>query len=134
MPNQDAIRFFMAEIMPVIAKEVTGVRLLVVGRNPGAALTELAATRQDIVVTGRVDDVRPFIEQARCYIVPIRIGGGTRLKIFEAMAMGRPVVSTTIGAEGLPVADGTDLVLADTPDRVADRFSELCAQTADFRR
>ena len=168
MPNQDAIRFFMAEIMPLIAKEVTGVRLLVVGRNPGAALTELAATRQDVVVTGRVDDVRPFIEQARCYIVPIRIGGGTRLKIFEAMAMGRPVVSTTIGAEGLPVADGTDLVLADTPetfaaavvrilkdddlagrlgaqaaatvrdrfgwDRVADRFSELCAQAADFRR
>lgn len=168
MPNQDAIRFFMADIMPLIAKQVTGVRLLVVGRNPSGALKEFAAARQDIVVTGRVEDVRPFIEEARCYIVPIRIGGGTRLKIFEAMAMAKPVVSTTIGAEGLPIADGTDLVVADTPesfaaavvrilkddawaarlgaqaastvrerfgwDRVADRFSQLCAEAADLHR
>lgn len=119
MPNQDAIRFFMDEIMPAIAAEVTGVRLLVVGRNPSAALRAYASGRTDLIVTGRVDDVRPFIEKARCYIVPIRIGGGTRLKIFEAMAMAKPVVSTTIGAEGLPVRDGEDLVLADDPKSFA---------------
>lgn len=115
MPNQDAIRFFLDEIMPLIAKEVPGVRLLVVGRSPNAALKALAASRPDVIVTGRVDDVRPFIGEARCYVVPIRIGGGTRLKIFEAMAMGKPVVSTTIGAEGLPIVDGQDLIVADTP-------------------
>jgi glycosyltransferase involved in cell wall biosynthesis len=67
-----------------------------------------------------VPDVRPYIERAAAFIVPIRIGGGTRLKIFEAMAMERPVVSTTIGAEGLPVRNGIDAMIADSPDSFAD--------------
>jgi glycosyltransferase involved in cell wall biosynthesis len=91
----------------------------VVGRNPSTALRTLVRGRSDVTITGRVDDVRPYIDEAACFIVPIRIGGGTRLKIYEAMAMEKPVVSTTIGAEGLPVTDGIDILLADDPKNFA---------------
>src|SRR5262249_30999218 len=79
----------------------------------------LAQTNPHINVTGRVDDVRPYINRTAAYIVPIRVGGGTRLKIFEAMAMAKPVISTTIGAEGLAVRDGKEVLLADEPEAFA---------------
>jgi sugar transferase (PEP-CTERM/EpsH1 system associated) len=120
LPNEDAIRFFVAEIMPRIRERVPQVTLTVVGRNPFPSLLELSERDPSVVVTGRVDDVRPYIERAAAYVVPIRIGGGTRLKIYEAMAMEKPVVSTTVGAEGLPVRDRVELLLADDPQSFAD--------------
>ncbi|MGB8510328.1 MAG: glycosyltransferase, partial [Pyrinomonadaceae bacterium] len=125
LPNEDAIRFFVAEIMPRIRHSVPGVTLTVVGRNPYPGLVELSRRDPSIVVTGRVEDVRPDMERAAAYVVPIRIGGGTRLKIYEAMAMEKAVVSTTIGAEGLPVRDGVELMLADTPEDFAARVVTL---------
>jgi polysaccharide biosynthesis protein PslH len=119
LPNEDAIRFFTSEIMPLIRQSVPGATLTVVGRNPSSSLVELSKRDASIEVTGRVEDVRPFIERAACYIVPIRIGGGTRLKIYEAMAMEKPIVSTAVGAEGLPVRDGQEILLADTPEEFA---------------
>ncbi|MDT5159247.1 MAG: polysaccharide biosynthesis protein PslH [Acidobacteriota bacterium] len=120
LPNEDAIQFFTREIMPLIRERRPEVKLTVVGRKPYASLLELSKRDPSIIVTGRVEDVRPFMERAAAYIVPIRIGGGTRLKIYEAMAMEKPVVSTTVGAEGLPVRDGQDLLIADTPRAFAD--------------
>jgi len=114
LPNEDAMQYFIREIMPLVSKEIPEITLTVVGRNPYASLVELSKTDRSIVVTGRVDDVRPYIEKAAAYVVPIRIGGGTRLKIYEAMSMGKPVVSTTVGAEGLPVTNNEELVLADS--------------------
>src|SRR5687768_6096575 len=96
LPNEDAIRYFVREIMPLIKKKVPDVTLTVVGRNPPAALVDLSKEDPSLIITGRVDDVRPYMQNAAVYIVPLRIGGGTRLKIFEAMAMEKPVVSTTI--------------------------------------
>lgn len=125
MPNEDAIRWFTQEILPRIRSRVPSVSLTVVGRNPPAAVRALAETDAAITVTGSVPDVRPYIERAAIFVVPIRIGGGTRLKIFEAMAMERPVVSTTVGAEGLPVRDGVDIVLADEPETFADAVAAL---------
>ncbi len=119
LPNEDAIQYFTREIMPIVKESVPDVTLTVVGRKPYASLLELSKRDSSIIVTGRVDDVRPFMEKAAAYIVPIRVGGGTRLKIYEAMAMERPIVSTTIGAEGLPVRDGSHLLLADTPQAFA---------------
>lgn len=119
MPNDDAIRYFLDEIWPSIQRQVPDVTLTVVGRNPGPGLIERAARQSGVTVTGRVDDVRPFMERAACFIVPIRIGGGTRLKIYEAMAMEKPVVSTTIGAEGLPLRPGIDVLLEDQPEAFA---------------
>jgi len=84
-------------------------------------------------VTGRVDDVRPHIARGAVYIVPLRIGGGTRLKIFEAMSMGKAVVSTTIGAEGLPVTSGRDIDIADEPSRFAHAVVHLMRDTESRR-
>ncbi|HYN84180.1 MAG TPA: glycosyltransferase, partial [Pyrinomonadaceae bacterium] len=119
LPNEDAINFFTERVMPLVKREVPGVTLTVVGRNPSAALVELSKRDPSVRVTGRVEDVRPYMERAAAYVVPIRVGGGTRLKIYEAMAMEKPVVSTTVGAEGLPVADGAEILLADAPEDFA---------------
>jgi len=119
MPNEDAIHYFAEQILPRIAREIPDVTLSVVGRNPSPSLKALAAANAHIKVTGRVPDIRPYVDRAAAYVVPIRIGGGTRLKIYEAMAMDKPVISTRIGAEGLPVRDGEELLLADDPEGFA---------------
>jgi glycosyltransferase involved in cell wall biosynthesis len=118
-PNQDAILYFAEAILPKIQKELGDASLWVVGRKPSERLKELARKLPGIHVTGAVDDIRPYIARSAVYVVPIRIGGGTRIKIYEAMAMGKPVVSTTVGAEGLPVENGRDLFLEDDPERFA---------------
>ncbi|HYP02079.1 MAG TPA: glycosyltransferase, partial [Pyrinomonadaceae bacterium] len=123
--NEDAIRYFTEEIMPRIRAAVPDATLTVVGRNPYPSLLELSKRDPSIIVTGRVEDVRPFMERAPVYIVPLRVGGGTRLKIYEAMAMEKAIVSTRVGAEGLPVTDGEELVLADTPEDFASAVVRL---------
>ncbi|MFN2531066.1 MAG: glycosyltransferase [Pyrinomonadaceae bacterium] len=130
LPNSDAITFFVEDILPLIRKVVPDVTLTVVGRNPSSSLQGLARQNTSITVTGRVEDVRPFIKAAAVYIVPIRIGGGTRLKIYEAMAMGRPVVSTFVGAEGLPLQANSEILLADDPDDFASAVIGLLQDPA----
>jgi len=114
LPNEDAVTYFCREILPRVRADEPDATLTIVGRAPTPAVKRLAADH-GVTVTGRVDDVRPYMRDAAVYIVPLRIGGGTRLKIFEAMAMGKAVVSTTVGAEGLPVNNGEHLVIADEP-------------------
>jgi glycosyltransferase involved in cell wall biosynthesis len=120
LPNDDAMKFFIRDVLPLIKRSIPDIKLTVVGRKPYAQLLEMSKRDPSIVVTGRVDDVRPYIDQASAYVVPIRIGGGTRLKIYEAMAMEKPVVSTTVGAEGLPLMDRSEILLADTPEDLAE--------------
>jgi sugar transferase (PEP-CTERM/EpsH1 system associated) len=120
LPNEDAMQYFIKEILPRIRQSLPDVTLTVVGREPYSSLIDQARHDPAIVVTGRVDDVRPYIERATAYIVPIRIGGGTRLKIYEAMAMEKPIVSTSVGAEGLPLRNGVELLIADTAEAFAD--------------
>ncbi|MDT7540271.1 MAG: polysaccharide biosynthesis protein PslH [Acidobacteriota bacterium] len=119
LPNEDAMQFFIKDVLPRIKQSVPDVTLTVVGRDPFPSLIEQSRRDASIIVTGRVEDVRPYMERASAYVVPIRVGGGTRLKIYEAMAMELPIVSTTIGAEGLPVSDGSELLIADTPEEFA---------------
>ncbi|HEU4769881.1 MAG TPA: glycosyltransferase [Pyrinomonadaceae bacterium] len=125
LPNEDAIRYFTEQIMPRIKQEVSDVTLTVVGRDPYPGLVELSKRDSSVIVTGRVEDVRPYMEEAAVYIVPLRIGGGTRLKIYEGMAMEKAIVSTSIGAEGLPVTNGEEILLADTPESFADSVVRL---------
>ena len=125
LPNEDAIRYYTEQILPIVRRSIPNATLTVVGRNPYPSLLELSRQDPAIVVTGRVEDVRPYMERAAAYVVPLRIGGGTRLKIFEAMAMEKPIVSTTIGAEGLPVTDGKELRIADTPETFAASVVDL---------
>jgi glycosyltransferase involved in cell wall biosynthesis len=128
MPNDDGIRWFAREIFSRIQERVIGARLTVVGRSPSPGMRELAARNPAIEVTGTVADVRPYLERAGVSIVPLRIGGGTRLKIYEMMAMGVPVVSTAIGAEGLPIRHGEHLLIADSAD---EQVSAICALLSD---
>ncbi|HZT75637.1 MAG TPA: glycosyltransferase [Vicinamibacterales bacterium] len=124
LPNEDAMQFFAREILPLVRGELPDVRLTIVGRAPTPAVKKLADDAA-IEVTGRVDDVRPYMDAAAVYVVPLRIGGGTRLKIFEAMAMGKAVVSTTVGAEGLPVTPDVHARIADGPRAFADAVVDL---------
>lgn len=125
MPNEDGIRWFVDQVLPKVRLEVPSAKLFVVGRSPSEAIRDLGRRDIGVKVTGTVADVRPYVRSAALFVVPLRIGGGTRLKIFEAMAMGTPVVSTTIGAEGLPIIDGEHLVIADTPRALADEIIRL---------
>ena len=125
LPNEDAMQYFIRDVMPLIRAAIPDLTLTIVGRNPYPSLVQLSKSDKGIIVTGRVDDVRPYLERAAAYIVPIRIGGGTRLKIYEAMAMEKPVVSTTVGAEGLPIKNGQELLLADTPAAFAAAVVQL---------
>jgi len=114
LPNEDGMTWFVRDILPLIRRAEPEATLSIIGRSPTPAVRRLAEDR-GVEVTGSVDEVRPHIAAGSVYVVPLRIGGGTRLKIFEAMGMGKAVVSTTIGAEGLPVTNGSDIVLADEP-------------------
>jgi glycosyltransferase involved in cell wall biosynthesis len=118
-PNVDGVEYFCAEVWPAIKAEVPQARLRIVGRNPDRRVQKWASNSinndNSIEVTGRVPSVVEHLRQSAVIIVPLRIGGGTRLKIYEAMATGKAVVSTTIGAEGLDVHHGHDIMLADDP-------------------
>jgi glycosyltransferase involved in cell wall biosynthesis len=123
-PNEDAVLYFIDAILPRIRAEVPDISFTVVGRNPTGRLREVA-DRAGVVLTGTVDDVRPSIAEGAVYVVPLRAGGGTRLKIFEALAMGKAVVSTTVGAEGLALQSGRHFVAADDPGRFAQAVVSL---------
>jgi polysaccharide biosynthesis protein PslH len=125
LPNEDGIIFFARKIFPKIREAVPNVVLWVVGRSPSPAVQKLAEGDSGIRVTGAVDNIRPYMGRGSVYVVPLRVGSGTRLKIFEAMAMGKAIVSTTIGAEGLPVTHGKDVLLADEPEDFAAQVVQL---------
>ncbi|MCI0590548.1 MAG: glycosyltransferase family 4 protein [Gammaproteobacteria bacterium] len=118
-PNQDAARYFIREILPLLRQTRPDLECTFVGRSPPADIQGLAEV-PGVHITGTVDDVRPYVGRAAVYVVPLRIGGGSRLKILEALAMGRAVVSTTVGAEGLDVVHDKHLLLADDPRTFAD--------------
>ena len=133
IPNQEGVLFFIEQILPLVRKEIPGASLTVVGRNPSEKL-RAAAREGGVDVTGRVDDIRPHVRNATVYVVPLRVGSGTRLKIFEAMAMGKAMVSTTLGAEGLPVTDGENILIADSPEEFARAVVRLLCNPTERAR
>jgi glycosyltransferase involved in cell wall biosynthesis len=133
LPNVDAVEYFLSEIFPLIRKQLPGAAFTIAGRSPDARVIKAAHGIAGVRVTGKVDDMRPYLWGAKISIVPIRIGGGTRLKIYECMAAGVPVVSTTIGAEGLRCHDGEDIVIADDPRSFANACIRLLTDDAARR-
>ncbi len=121
--NIDAVDYFSREIWPSVRSAVPDALFRIVGRSPHHRVTRLASP--SVEVTGTVPSVVDHLKEAAVFVVPLRIGGGTRLKIFEAMAAEKAVVSTSIGAEGLDVADGRDILLADTAREFADSVIAL---------
>jgi len=123
-PNEDAVVYFIESILPAIRRDVPDASFAIVGRNPSARIVE-AARSGNALVSGTIDDVRPWMSEASLCVVPLRAGGGTRLKIFEALAMEKPVVSTTVGAEGLALTPGREFVAADDPEDFAHAVVSL---------
>jgi polysaccharide biosynthesis protein PslH len=114
-PNRDAVVYMCAEIWPVLAQQMPELSWTVVGASPPKELLDLAAQDRRVVVTGFVNDVRPYLSQAEVYLCPMRDGGGTRLKILDALAMGKAIVSTTMGCEGINVIPDKHVLIADSP-------------------
>lgn len=134
LPNIDGARWFTSEVLPLIRRELPECTVALAGRSPVPELLEMAARDPRLTATGTVPDVRPWLHGSSVSIVPLRIGGGTRLKIYESMAAGVPVVSTTVGAEGLDVADGETIRLADSPAAFAEACCRLLRDQAEARR
>jgi polysaccharide biosynthesis protein PslH len=133
-PNIDGIDWFQREVLPLILRRKPDCSIVIVGRKPPRAIKELSNRYPGIQVTGTVPDVRPWLWGSKVSIVPLRVGGGTRLKIFEAMAAGIPVVSTTIGAEGLGARDGDTIRIADSAEDFATACISLLDDTAERGR
>ena len=125
LPNIEAVHWFVREVLPLLRQRVPGIRFKIVGRNPSPSVRALATADSAIEVTGTVEDVQPHVHQCQVIVVPLLSGGGTRIKIFECMAMGVAVVSTTIGAEGLPLVPGEDVQIADSSESFAASVAEL---------
>ena len=130
--NIDAALYFVRHIWPLVRERRPELRLVIVGAQPPKQI--LALREQGIAVTGTVEDVRPFYHGALVSVVPLRVGGGTRLKVLEAMAAGTPVISTSLGAEGLAITSGEDVLIADTPQAMADGIVSLQAESALWRQ
>jgi len=124
-PNSDAMIYFLENVYPLIKKDIPQVSLCIVGNNPPEMIRDIAKENKSITITGLVDDTRPYIAESELFIVPLRIGGGTRLKILEAMAMGKTIVSTSIGCEGITISDGENIFIADSPAHFAKTVIEL---------
>jgi glycosyltransferase involved in cell wall biosynthesis len=134
MPNIDGISWFVREVLPLIRIRIPQCSVTIAGRRPGASIRALAATDPLIRVTGTVDDMRPYLWSAKVSIVPIRIGSGTRLKIYEAMAADTSVVSTTVGAEGLEVSSPQNIRIADAPEAFANACLQLLEDPTERAR
>ncbi|MCS7056013.1 MAG: glycosyltransferase [Thermoflexales bacterium] len=128
-PNVDAVLWFVRRAWPAVKQAHPDARLYIVGQKPSPRLDALRAD-PDIVLTGQVDDVRPYIAQADVYVAPLLAGGGTRFKLLEAMAMRRAIVSTSLGCEGFPVTSGRELIVADRPADFAGAVAELLRSPA----
>ena len=123
--NLDAVLFFLREIWPLVSAEEPSVRFMVIGQDPPHELREMGKRDPRIEVMGYVADVRPFVTQAAVYVVPLRVGGGTRLKVLDAMAMGKAIVSTSVGCEGIHASPGEHLLVVDNPAHFARTVIDL---------
>ena len=131
-PNVDGVLWFAEQVLPRLQETDLDPHFWIVGKNPHARLDALR-DRPGVTITGSVPEIQPYIAHAGVYVVPLLAGGGTRLKILEAMAMARPIVSTRLGADGFPVVDGEQLALADTAEEFSRRCAELLRDPAGAR-
>jgi polysaccharide biosynthesis protein PslH len=125
-PNADGIRWFLGEVFPLIRSKLSGVTLTIIGKNPPKDFLKLAEDKNNgIVVTGFVPELNPYFAESGLTVIPVRAGGGMRVRILEAFARAMPVVTTTVGLEGIQAQPGKDVLVADSPDDFADAVIRL---------
>lgn len=123
VPNYEGILYFLDEIFPLILEKIPKAKIYIVGMNPPKSVRDRAS--DNVIVTGFVEDVRPFVHKSSVYVVPLRMGSGTRLKVLEALSMKKPVVTTSIGCEGIEVVDGESVLIRDESQSFADAVVDL---------
>jgi glycosyltransferase involved in cell wall biosynthesis len=123
--NKDAVLWFLREIWPLLTRKVPNLKFFAVGQNPPPELLDIAASDPGVEAPGFVDDIRPWVARASVYVVPLRVGGGTRLKVVDAMAQGKAIVSTSVGCEGIRARSGEDLLIADDAQGFAEHVLAL---------
>jgi len=128
--NKDAVLYFIREIWPAILRDHPDAKFYAIGQDPPRELQNHAARDPSVVVTGFVDDIRPYTRKCAVYVVPLRVGGGTRLKVLDALAQGKAIVSTSVGCEGIAITPGKNILIEDEPARFAARVSELFSDSA----
>jgi sugar transferase (PEP-CTERM/EpsH1 system associated) len=131
-PNVDAVLWFASEVLPLVKQSISDAHFVIVGQRPHGRL-DVLRDETSITITGDVEDTRPYIAAASVYVIPVRMGSGTRLKVLEALAMVAPIVSTTLGAEGFSIEHNRELLLADDPAAFARSIVELIQQPARGR-
>ena len=129
-PNLDAITYFCEDILPKLLKTIPDIQLTVISKQPDTPVAQEIAKHPNVTLAGLVEDIRPDVDAAAAYIVPLRIGGGTRLKILDALSMSKAIISTSVGCEGLDVEDGKTIVIADTPDAFVQAIVKVLADPA----
>lgn len=129
-PNADGIRWFINEVYPLVRQELPEISLTIIGKNPPADFVQLAEQNPQVKVTGYVPDLVPYLEQSTLMVVPVRVGGGMRVRILEAFARAIPVVTTTTGLEGIEARPGEDVLVADEPERFAQEVIRLAKNPA----
>ncbi|MFZ1685764.1 MAG: glycosyltransferase family 4 protein [Candidatus Zixiibacteriota bacterium] len=125
LSNIDQLLWFVSEIYPLVKRQYPDISFVIAGRDPASEIVTLGQSDPSITVTGSIDDIRPFVASADIYVVPLRVPGGTRVKLYEAMALKRPIVSTSHGCDGLEVVPNRDLLVADTPRDFAQAIISL---------
>lgn len=133
LPNHDAVFYFYRSIWPLVKKKIPELRFFIVGKDPSAKLMSIEKKDYSIIITGFVEDIRPFFEKATVYICPMRWGTGIRNKILEAWAMGNPIVATSASTEGLEFVENENILIADNPVQFADCIIEL-ARDSELRK
>jgi glycosyltransferase involved in cell wall biosynthesis len=129
--NVEGIHFLLNEVWPALVAARPAIKAVIIGRNPPASLSDKIRERGlNVTLTGFVDDIRPYVACSHVYVIPLWVGSGTRIKAFEAMAMGRPVVSTSLGIEGLDVTDGTHFLRADSAEAFSQAILALLGDAA----
>jgi sugar transferase (PEP-CTERM/EpsH1 system associated) len=133
-PNRDAMLYFAEEIWPLIKARKPSVKIYIIGQSPPEKLMRMSKEDPNLIVTGYVDDVRPYFTKASVYVCPIRDGGGTRLKILDALSSGIPVVANSIAAEGIKVTPGEDIMIRDRPEDFAEAVLYLLEHPDERRK
>lgn len=124
-PNKSAIIFFVKEVWPILKKEIPDIRITIIGKNPPNYIKNIANDDQNLVITGFVDDIRHFVDKSMIFVCPIDDGGGTKIKILDALAMGKAIIANKIACEGIDVEDGISVLYASTPEDYVNKIKEL---------